>query len=175
MSIEIEILGKEAIARKFKRVTPDVAKALRLAMDRAMIRLQNYVKFGKLSGQVLKNRTGTLRRSINYKVMGGDGEEGKPVVGQVGTNLEYARTHELGLTIPAHTVTVNKAKALAWSPSGITAAMQAMRFAHSVNIPAVTMPKRSFLASGLNDQKTLIFDDLRAATASGLQAAAGGQ
>jgi phage gpG-like protein len=174
--IEIQVLGTEAVAAKLRRVTPSISNRLTQTMTGAMIRLQNYIKFAKLSGQVLKNQTGTLRRSINYTVSGGDGQEGAPVIGKVGTNVEYAKTHELGLTIPAHPIEAVRAQALAWTPSGIAMASFGgnMIFRRRVMIPAITMPKRSFLASGLTDKKPEIFKDLQAATAQGIDDATRG-
>jgi hypothetical protein len=46
----------------------------------------------KLSGQVLKNRTGTLRRKINYEVR----ETPTGITGSVGVKLSYAAAHEYG-------------------------------------------------------------------------------
>jgi phage gpG-like protein len=50
------------------------------------------VKNDKLSGQVLKVRTGRLRRSITYKLSNGD----NTASATVGTNLSYGRAQEYG-------------------------------------------------------------------------------
>ncbi len=159
--IEVQVLGVEAIRAKIRRTTPSVIRQLLIGMERACIILQQYVKFQKLSGGVLKNRTGTLRRSINYKVK----QDGEQVVGTVGTNVSYGRVHELGLTIPAHVVEAVRGKALAFNWRGKPA------FYKRVKIPAVTMPKRSFLASSMQEQKSKLFGILQEAAAKGLKEA----
>lgn len=61
-------------------------------ITRQSIEMQAAVKDKKLSGQVLHNRTGTLRRSINRLVV----EEPGRVYAQIGTNVVYAGAHEYG-------------------------------------------------------------------------------
>ncbi len=64
------------------------------------VELAQYVKFRKLSGQVLHVRTGTLRRSIHASPHLGEGYV------DVGTNVPYARVWELGfrgtVSVAAH-------------------------------------------------------------------------
>jgi len=61
-------------------------------VTRLSIEVQGAVKSEKLTGQVLHNRTGTLRRSINRVVE----DDGRNVIAQVGTNVAYAGAHEFG-------------------------------------------------------------------------------
>lgn len=91
MSVTITVQSEEAEVR-LRAAGQDALGRVREAMDRAMATLQAHVKADKLSGQVLKNRTGTLRRSINRRVE----VRGLTVEGLVGTNVEYARRHEYG-------------------------------------------------------------------------------
>jgi phage gpG-like protein len=110
-------------------------------MQRLAIELQTHVKEDKLSGQVLHNKTGTLRRSINQRV----DEEGDTFVARVGTNVKYAGIHEFGGTIPSHVVQAKNAQALRFAIGGD------FIFRKSVVIPDVQMPERSFLRSALAD------------------------
>ena len=75
----------------------------------------------KLSGQVLKNRTGTLRRSINQHVE----ETDTSITGILGADMDiarYARAHEYGfrgtVQVPAHTRTITGLRAYRRSPRG---------------------------------------------------------
>lgn len=159
MKFEVQVLGVQAIQNRIEKTTPGVLKKLLTGMERACIILQQYVKFSKLSGSPLKNRTGTLRRSINYKVR----QDGEQVVGTVGTNVKYGRTHELGLTIPPHVVQAVKAKALAFNWKGKDIVVK------KVQIPAVTMPKRSFLVSSMQELQGKLFGILGNAAEEGLK------
>ncbi len=62
------------------------------AMRRATEYVRGYIVKNKLSGQVLNRRTGRLAGSISSAQR----IEGQDVVGMVGSNLKYARIHELG-------------------------------------------------------------------------------
>ncbi len=62
------------------------------AMRRATEYVRGYIVKNKLSGQVLNRRTGRLAGSITSAQR----IEGQDVVGMVGSNLKYARIHELG-------------------------------------------------------------------------------
>jgi phage gpG-like protein len=67
-----------------------------------------------------------------------------------GTNVKYARIHQLGGTIPARTVLPRRAKVLRWiDPSG------RVRFAKKVHIPATKMPAREFLV--IQDEDWRVF------------------
>jgi phage gpG-like protein len=109
----------------------------RLGLD-----LQRHVQAGKLSGQVLKVRTNTLRSSINLRVE----EDGSAVTATVGTSVKYAAAHEFGfqgvVTVRAHLRQITQA------------------FGHSINPTTqnvrsyqrrVDLPERSFLRSALRD------------------------
>lgn len=110
------------------------------------LQLVAYVKQHKLSGQVLKNRTGTLRRSITHQVQ----ELPQEVKGIVGTNVAYARPHEFG-----------------WH--GNILIDQA--FGKRLKFPVwktVTLPERSFLRSSLRDKAEAIRKEYREAVQRGV-------
>lgn len=142
--------GERAIAR-FKGMPGRLREELRNGIGRAVLKLQAYVKDGKLSGQVLNVRTGRLRRSIAQQVT----DEGQRVVGIVGTNVVYARVHEYGFS-----GTVDVREHLRRAKSG---ALQAVR-GHSRH---VNLPERSFLRSALEDMAP----DIRAEVEASLKRA----
>ena len=88
-----QIIGVDRVLGFLGSREPEVAKNLKAETSRLAIALLRKVKEEKLSGQVLKNQTGTLRRSINQRVEA----SGTSVSGSVGTNLVYARAHEFGV------------------------------------------------------------------------------
>lgn len=93
--IWLKLNGLDALLDRIAEARDTVFLAIAEAVSRATIRIQADVVSNYLSGQVLKNRTGTLRRSINQEVK----VEGYDVIGTVGTNVEYAAIHEYGGTI----------------------------------------------------------------------------
>ena len=131
---------------------------LKTAVDRLSIMVQGHVKDRKLSGQVLHVQTGTLRRSINRKVILGD----TSVLAQVGTNVRYAAVHEYGFkgSVSVRSYTRSTASGGATTVRGHSRRMD--------------MPMRSFLRSTLADDAAEIRTTLRAAAVGSLQRAARG-
>jgi phage gpG-like protein len=97
----------------------------------------------KLSGGVLNTRSGALASSIIATV----DESSADVAVRIGTSgdVKYAAIQEFGGTIPPHEIVPDKAKALAFAVGGKQV------FAARVNLPAVTMPERSYLRSSLGE------------------------
>jgi phage gpG-like protein len=93
----------------------------------------------KLAGEVLNPRTGALARSIVTTIEDGSAN----IAVSIATNgdVKYAAIHEFGGTIPPHEIVPDKAKALAFAIDGKQV------FAARVNLPAVTMPERSYMRS----------------------------
>jgi phage gpG-like protein len=106
----------------------------------------------KLSGTVLNARSGALARSIIATV----DESAADVAVRMGTSgdVKYAAIHEFGGTIPPHQIVPNKAKALAFAIGGKQV------FAARVNLPAVTMPERSYLRASLAEMADEIREGL---------------
>jgi phage gpG-like protein len=117
--------------------------------------LAEYIRVEKLSGQVLNRVSGALRRSVYPDKR----ETADSVSGgaRAGLDVPYAKIHEYGGLIPAHTVVVKNAQALCFSVGGIK------RFAKSVQIPDVQMPERSYMRSSLREQAPEGIAELRAA------------
>lgn len=113
-------------------------------ITRLTIKLQGNVKENKLSGQVLKVKTGRLRRSINQKV---ENDEARGPVGTVGTNVSYARPHELGFSgdvqVRQHLRKIKEA----WGKP-LEEPIEIVVRAH---LRRMDIPAKSFLASALAD------------------------
>jgi hypothetical protein len=118
-----------------------VMPAIRARLNIEVGELTEYIKFQKLTGQVLKTRTGNLRNSVFYKME----DQGTQIVGTVDVSMpaaRYGKAHEFGAHIPER-VPVN-AKALHWRVGGKD--VFAMRAA------AFDLPKRPFMSTGLADR-----------------------
>lgn len=91
MKISVEVKD-QALQASLSGYPDRLRQKLMAVMNVLMMDIQAAVKDGKLSGQVLHVRTGTLRRSINRSIAYGESR----VTGIVGTNVEYAAIHEFG-------------------------------------------------------------------------------
>jgi len=95
------VVGDAEVVQKLDSIDARLKRELRSGIGRATLQLQRQVKQDKLSGQVLKVRTGTLRHSITQAVKA----SGETVSGIVSTAVKYAPFHEYGLS---KTVTVRE-------------------------------------------------------------------
>jgi len=95
----------------------------------------------KLAGGVLNPRSGALARSIVTTIE----QTATGVAATIASNgdVKYAAIQEFGGAIPPHQIVPDKAKALAFAIGGKQV------FAARVQIPAVTLPERSYLRSSL--------------------------
>jgi phage gpG-like protein len=115
----------------------------------------------KLSGGVLNMKSGALAGSI--AVASNELSNGVAVRTTTAPDLKYAAIHEFGGTIPPHEIVPDKAKALAFLVGGKQA------FAARVQIPAVTMPERSFMRSSLAEMAEDIRDQFGATVDEAMQ------
>lgn len=149
--IKAVLVGQEGVVLHFKEIHPRYMKDLITRVRRQGLGLARYVKAGKLSGQVLKTKTGTLRRKVNFQMEVTD----TMVIGSVGVGMEeakYARIHEYGgtVTIKEHLRRIKQAFGRPLKdPKTITVK------AHSAHFP-----ERSYLRSALKDMETEIKTDL---------------
>lgn len=115
------------------------------------IKLTNNIKSAKLTGTVLKVRTGRLRNSIQYRVA----DNGNEIKGTVSTNVVYAPIHEYGfngsITVKSHMRTIKEAFGRSINPKQILV----NSFSRNVN-----MPERSFMRSALDDMRGQITSEL---------------
>lgn len=137
-----ELVGDQAIVFKLNGFAPAFLTNIEKTIQRLSIKLSRDVKANKLSGQVLKVKTGTLRRSIDWNVS----NDGGKVVGKVSTNLKYGRAHEFGFqgeeSVRAHIRTITQAFGKQIPATEVNVSEHSRR----VNLPA-----RSFLRSALAD------------------------
>ena len=146
------IVGAEGVISHFLSVSGKVRGNVRDSVARLTMTLLRLVKESKLSGQVLRNVTGTLRRSINQRLE----EQGSSITGSVGTNLSYAAAHEFGchdeVTVREHLRTITKA----WGRE----LKEAVTFTVAEHAMHMNLPEKSFLRSALDDMKVEIRDEL---------------
>lgn len=155
------IIGAETVMSRLYDIPDKIRARVAFTVQRLALELLAKVKGEKLSGQVLKNRTGTLRRSINQRV----DDRGTAIVGSVGTNLSYARVHEFGVH---KTVTVSehlRHVTMAWGRELKTPVICIVK-AHPMRM---NLPERSFLRSSLNEMRGEIRLQLVAAMREGIK------
>lgn len=154
------ITGDTAVLLKLRSMGIGIRDALRMAVRRESIALTRYVKENKLSGQVLKNRTGTLRRKINYFVA----ETPTSMTGSVGVKLSYAAAHEYGIdktvSVREHLRTIKQAWGRPIEPMSVAV------HAHQRHMH---LPERSFLRSSLRENELTIREHLHAAVAGAIR------
>lgn len=126
-------------------------------MTAISIDLQSYVKANKLSGQILKNRTGNLRRAIDRAVL----RSSSGVTATVGVSpnaAKYAGVHEYGgdINIPAVS-----GKLMVFTVGGH------VRFTMKHRAFTVHMPERSFLRSSLAENRAEYLERINLAVAKG--------
>ena len=143
------VYGGEQIQAKLSHRPVDVRAALAKGITRAILEIERHVKQDKLSGQVLKVKTGTLRAKVNARIPVTETASG--VEGIVGTKVSYAAVHEYGFA-----GTVNVREHLRKSKLGKAYTVGA----HSRN---VNLPERSFLRSALNDLRANSRDEIETA------------
>ena len=115
----------------------------------------------KLSGGVLNTRSGALASSIIATV----DESSADVAVRIGTSgdVKYAAIQEFGGTISPHEIVPGKDKALAFVLGGKQV------FAARVNLPAVTMPERSYLRSSLAEMAVNITAEMSEAVVQAME------
>ncbi|MGE0105286.1 MAG: HK97-gp10 family putative phage morphogenesis protein [Blastocatellales bacterium] len=158
--ITVEIKGdRELIARL--EAMPDKVKAnLRKTVTSLSLQLEARVK-QKLSGQVLKVRTGNLRDSIDHEVTVTDAA----VTGRVFSkkDVKYGAIHEFGGKTRPHVIVPRNAAVLAFPLNGKTV------FARRVNHPGSNIPSRPFMRPTLAEMKEKIITRMNEAVTDGLK------
>ena len=136
------LVGDQALVAKLNAMPNGLRNGIARAVTRLAIETQRLVQ-QKLSGSVLKVRTGVLRSSINYKV----DQSSTSVTATVGTNVQYAKYQEFGIS-HSWPIKPKSARALAFEVGGKTI------FRKSVTHPG--LPERSFLRSALHEMEPKI-------------------
>lgn len=150
--IKAELVGGDTVILSFEKVGVRSLVAVKAFVEKFTFKMMRSVMTEKLSGQVLKVRSGNLRRSIprGTKIVEGP-ELIRGIVGlgddEGGKVAKYGRIHEYGGVIPAHDIEIKNKQALMWMKNGTP------RFAKRVHIPRIKMPVRSFLRSTLQEHR----------------------
>lgn len=157
--IDASVTGDERVIASIRSQYQKVITNVEQSIGRLTLKLLTRVKVNKLSGQVLNVRTGRLRRSITYVV----NKTPSRITGIVGTNVEYARAHELGfsgeVSVKAHLREIKKA----WGKDITPRTVEVRTHSRQVNLPA-----KSFLRSALSDMAPEIIQTLQQSVRQGI-------
>jgi len=158
--LNITLTGDRELVARLGAMPAKVHDALLRKVSTLALKLEAKVK-GKVSGDVLKVRSGALRRSIFQRVL----DNPTSVIGKVASSgdVKYAAIHEFGGQTPAHDIVPVKAQALAFMAGG------KMAFAKVVHHPGSKMPERSFLRTSLADMRDEITGGLKEAVLQGVK------
>ena len=148
------LVGDQQVIQRLN-VLPDAANSCLLrAITRLGIEVQREVQQGKLSGQVLRSRTGSLRSSIKLRI----DRSGGTITADVFSDSRYAGVQEFGF---AGTVSVRA------SLRCIREAFGRPIVERTINVRAydrrMDLPERSFLRSALEDMGPAIREEVQAA------------
>jgi phage gpG-like protein len=160
--LSIDISQLDTFASRLAGFDVRLRRALVKAITRSRLVVEAEAK-KLLTGPVLQRRTGTLYRSITGRT------EQLPdrVRGIIGSNVPYARIHELGGRTRPHEIRPKNAKALhfymggGWDHSGYGGMTEV--FARVVHHPGSRIPERSYLRRALREQAERIRAEIRAA------------
>ena len=157
--IDASVTGDERVIASIRSQYQEVITNVEQSIGRLTLKLLTRVKVNKLSGQVLNVRTGRLRRSITYKVI----KTPSRITGIVGTNVEYARIHELGfhgqVSVKAHLREIKKA----WGKDITPRTVEVRTHSRQVNLPA-----KSFLRSAMEEMTPEIIQTLQQSIRQGI-------
>jgi len=164
MSVTVAVSGLDPVMLRLHEMPDCIRRNLAAVCTSEAIRLEGVVKADKLSGQVLKNRTGRLRSSIHHQMaeIGSDS-----VTAGVYANMSeaaYARFWEYGFVgteqVREHLSTMTQAFGrLLETPREVLVKAHARK---------VDQPARSFLGSTLEENRQEITDRLLQAVQLGL-------
>lgn len=176
MTIQVRVRNQDTASFRLDRALLQVNSNLERQVETEAINLTAYVKQQKLSDQVLRVRTGRLRRSITYRL---ERDSDSSFRAYVGTNVVYARAQELGFDgdVQVKEYTRRNPKQLAEAryrnKKGETVLGAKHRGEGTVVVRAHVMHMRikakRFLSGSLEDNKPRIMTNLRNALAEALR------
>lgn len=161
IDVSVVLLGDRKLEARLAKVPDNVRKAVFASVREWTLKLLARSQ-RKVSGEVLKVRTGRLRRGLNDQYQ----ESKNEIVGSVGINrrtVPYARIHEMGGKTKPHVILPKTARVLVFQKNGQTI------FTTRVNHPGSKMPMRSFLRSSLTEMRDQIRVGLAEAAAKGMR------
>jgi hypothetical protein len=150
------LVGDEQLLERLRALPDAINSRLLRGITQLGIELQQHVQQDKLSGQVLRSRTGSLRSSIELQIDQG----GAAISASVFTDSRYAGVQEYGF---AGTVSVRASLRCIREAFGRPIAEK------TISVRAydrrMDFPERSFLRSALEDMTPAIRDGIEAALA----------
>ena len=150
------LVGDVQLLERLRALPDAINSGLLHGITQLGIELQRHVQEDKLSGQVLRSRTGSLRSSISLQV----DQSGGAVTASVFTDSRYAGVQEYGF---AGTVSVRASLRRIREAFGRPIAEKTISVrAHDRRM---NLPERSFLRSALEDMAPVIRDEVGAALA----------
>jgi hypothetical protein len=152
--LKISWKANESAIAAMRSKGPRIVSVLMSKVNLLMLQLGSFVQTQKLTGQVLGVRSGKLRASIHALPTRISGTKIIGEVQQDPTVAMYGSLHEHGVPHPWEII-ATKQRFLRFLTDG------KMRFAKSVSHPA--LPKRSFMQSSEDENRTRIFAELQKA------------
>ena len=155
------IIGAEVVDEKLRNLPTAVQNELRQVVKEKTMELLGRAK-EMVSGEVLRNRTGTLRRKLNASF------EREGLLGAVGIKLSYAAAHEFGVKAQG-TCSVKEHVRRSLAEAKTIGKNRIRRGEGSITVRAhtrnwkVDLPGRSFLRAALKEMGPSVRDALRAA------------
>jgi hypothetical protein len=150
------LVGSEQVVERLRALPEAVSSRLLRAITQLGIELQRNVQQDKLSGQVLRSRTGSLKSSIDLRV----DQSAGALTASVFSDSRYADAQEYGF---AGTVSVRASLRRIREAFGRPIAEK------TISVRAydrrMDLPERSFLRSALEDMTPTIRDEVEAALA----------
>jgi hypothetical protein len=140
--IDLQMLGGADVARALDRLAPRLDEELADSMNGLGARLAQAIRQDKLSGQLLKARTGRLQRSIREIVQ----KDGAILSASISAGGRSAIAQEFGfrgtVSVRQHLRQIREAFGRAIAPRTIAVKAHPMR---------MDLPERSFLRSALRE------------------------
>jgi hypothetical protein len=153
------LVGDVQLLERLRALPDAINSGLLRGITQLGIELQRHVQQDKLSGQVLRSRTGSLRSSIGLRV----DQSGGAVTASVFADSRYAGAQEYGFT---GTISVRASLRRIRDAFGRPIAEK------TISVRAydrrIDLPERSFLRSALADMAPVIRDEVGAALAEAI-------
>lgn len=147
-SVTVQLVDRATV--RLKAIPENVRAKLRAVIVRDGKELASLVR-GKLSGSVLKVRSGKLLNSIRTEMV----ENANTIYGRVySKGVPYAAIHEYGGQTKPHDIYPKNVKALHFMVGGASV------FAGMVHHPGSKIPERSYLRSSLAEMKSALIADI---------------
>lgn len=153
------LIGDRKLITQMDGMSAKVQREIFATVDKLGRELILRVVYHKLSGQVLKRRTGRLAASIARnapETRSRFEETAVSATSYVGTNVSYGKTWEYGAHVPAYDIFPKNRQALRFMMNGKEI------FAKHVHMPARDIKARPFLAPALQEMKPFIIAELQA-------------